>query len=250
MNVSPRIALVEDDEDLRLTTEEFLCEAGCSVWSAGSAEEFYQRFVAKPVDLVILDIGLPGDDGLKVASLLRDNPLVDVIILSARDATEDRLAGFRAGADRYLVKPINLQELLANIEAVAKHRQLSPWASAPQAPGGEPSASPGGVNTAAGWMLNPQEWSILAPSRLPLGLTAREFKLLNLLIEARGDVVTKKDLCNELFGPRILTAGDRLNVLVARLRKKALATLGEELPVKTVHQLGYAFSAPCVIARP
>lgn len=244
MNRIPRIALVEDDEDLRLTTEEFLSVAGFNVWGAGSAEEFYQKFIAQPVDIAILDIGLPGDDGLKVASLLQVNPDVDVIILSARDATEDRLSGFRAGADRYLVKPVNLAELAANIEALARrHRASAIGQVTPQATVALPL--PDSPRPLGEWLLDPRGWSLLAPSGHALALTSREFLFLRALIQAEGEVVGKKELCNELFGARILTAGDRLNVLVARLRKKSLAALGEELPLKTVHQLGYAFSAPC-----
>lgn len=120
-----RIALVEDDNDLRSSTEEFLQATGHHVWGVATAEAFYRRFVIDPVDIVILDIGLPGEDGLSLAHLLRANPAIVVIILSARDAVEDRLAGLRTGADRYLVKPINLLELAANVKAVAKRLHLT-----------------------------------------------------------------------------------------------------------------------------
>lgn len=243
MNRLLRIALVEDDDDLRLTTEEYLSVAGFTVWGAGSAEEFYRKFIAQPVDIAILDVGLPGDDGLKVASLLQLNRGVDVIILSARDATEDRLAGFRAGADRYLVKPVNLAELVANIEALAKRRdRIGEHVS------GSASLGDKGEEPITGWRLDATDWCLHAPSGKRLTLTAREFVLLRCLVKAEGLVVTKKVLCSELFGPRILTASDRLNVLVARLRKKAQASLSEELPLKTVHQLGYAFSAACTFS--
>lgn len=120
-----RIALVEDDNDLRSSTEEFLQATGHRVWGVATAEAFYRRFVIDPVDIVILDIGLPGEDGLSLAHLLRANPAIVVIILSARDAVEDRLAGLRTGADRYLVKPINLLELAANVKAVAKRLHVA-----------------------------------------------------------------------------------------------------------------------------
>lgn len=243
MNTFPRIAIVEDDQDLRLSTEEFLSVAGYAIWGVGSAEEFYRQFISNPVDIVILDLGLPGDDGLTVANLLQNNPQVAVIILSARDATEDRLAGFRAGADRYLVKPVNLMELAANIDAVAKRLQLIRLASEPDDPLAVVSLPSPPANTAQVWSLNAQEWCLYNPSRQELHLTSREFVLLNQLIVAEGQVVAKKELCLEIFGPRIQNASDRLNVLIARLRKKALDELGQELPIKTVHQLGYAFTA-------
>jgi CheY-like chemotaxis protein len=103
MITNARIALVEDDQDLRQSTLEYLTLAGFSVWGAGSAEAFYRQFAADPVDVVVLDIGLPGEDGLGVAAMLKANPHVAIIILSARDGLDDRLLGLRAGADRYLV---------------------------------------------------------------------------------------------------------------------------------------------------
>ena len=104
----PSIAIVEDDSDQLHSIEEFLLDSGYSVWGACSAEAFYKGFTVQPVDVVLLDLGLPGEDGLSVASLLKSRPEVGVIILSARDSLDDRLAGMRAGADRYLVKPVNL----------------------------------------------------------------------------------------------------------------------------------------------
>ena len=86
-----RIALVEDDLDLLHSTQEFLTALGFYVWGEPSAEAFFRRFSAEPVDVVVLDIGLPGEDGLSVASLLRANRYLAVIILSARDSLEDRL---------------------------------------------------------------------------------------------------------------------------------------------------------------
>jgi DNA-binding response OmpR family regulator len=238
MNPKVRIALVEDDRDLRQSTEEYLAHAGYSVWGAGSAEAFYRRFTADPVDVVVLDIGLPGEDGLGVAALLKSNPNVAIIILSARDGLDDRLSGLRAGADRYLIKPVNLAELAANIDAVAKRQVLPNTRPTLELP------RPVLDHTTSQWSLNLQNWLLTAPSGQPLQLTAREFALLHRLIKVQGQAVQKKELAGEIFGPRIANATDRLNVLITRLRKKAETKLSEPLPVKTAHQIGYAFTAP------
>jgi DNA-binding response OmpR family regulator len=238
MNNQVRIALVEDDQDLRQSTEEFLTHAGYNVWGAGSAEAFYRRFAADPVDVVVLDIGLPGEDGLGVATLLKSNPHIAIIILSARDGLDDRLAGLRAGADRYLVKPVSLAELAANIDAVANRLAR---------PAGRPTLElprPVLDHTANQWSLNLQSWLLTAPSGQNLQLTAREFALLHRLIKVQGQAVPKKELADEIFGQRIANAADRLNVLITRLRKKAEEQLCVLLPIKTAHQIGYAFTAP------
>jgi DNA-binding response OmpR family regulator len=238
MNTKVRIALVEDDQDLRQSTEEYLTHAGYCVWGAGSAEHFYRRFAADPVDVVVLDIGLPGEDGLGVATLLKSNPNVAIIILSARDGLNERLTGLRAGADRYLVKPVNLAELAANIDAVGKRLALPIARPTMELP------RPVLDNTTSQWSVNLQSWLLTSPSGQTLQLTAREFALLHRLIKVQGQAVPKKELANEIFGLRIANAADRLNVLITRLRKKAESHLTEPLPVKTAHQIGYAFTAP------
>jgi DNA-binding response OmpR family regulator len=255
MNTHPRVALVEDDLDLLQTTEEFLSAAGYDVWGAESAEAFYRRLAATPVDVVVLDVGLPGEDGLSVAALLQANPHIAVIILSARDAIEDRLAGLRAGADRYLVKPINLMELAANIDAVARRLKLpagKPLLELPRQVR-EPRRNSDPTNEHHDrddlWCLTLQDWFLAAPNGKSIKLTAREFALLHRLIEVKGQVVAKRMLADQLFGARTASGGERLNVMVARLRKKATEVLGVELPLRTAHQVGYAFTAPASLAQ-
>lgn len=238
MNHSFRIALVEDDIDLLHSIQEYLSLAGFSVWGVGSAEAFFRRFVADPVEVVLLDIGLPGEDGLSVAELLKTNAQVAVIILSARDGLEDRLAGMHAGADRYMVKPINFRELSANINAVVKRTQKSPESGPVQPPHQVLS------NQSLQWQLDVSSWLLTSPKGLQLHLNAREFALMHMLIKVPGQTVQRKDIAYEIFGSRITNSFDRLNVLITRLRKKAIDALGEPLPIKTAHQIGYAFTAP------
>ena len=201
----------------------------------GSAEAFYKKFMSDPVDVVLLDIGLPGDDGLSVAGLLKARPEVGVIILSARDALGDRLAGMRAGADRYLVKPVNLLELAANIDATAS--RLQPRASAAGSPPERPEQA-----LPRSWSLALKDWVLCSPEGRSLALTTHEFLFVQHLVQAQGQPVSKRDLSDKLFGARAQNGSERLNLLVTRLRKKATEALGEALPIKTLHQIGYAFT--------
>lgn len=239
----PSIAIVEDDSDQLHSIEEFLLDSGYSVWGAGSAEAFYKGFTVRPVDVVLLDLGLPGEDGLSVASLLRSRPEVGVIILSARDSLNDRLAGMRAGADRYLVKPVNLLELAANIDATAS--RLAPRAAA------GPNASQGAVPSALPvcWVLAIKDWVLSSPQGNCLQLTTHEFMFLQQLMRADGQPVSKRDLSTHLFGARAQNGAERLNLLLTRLRKKAAEAFAEPLPVKTLHQIGYAFTATAQLAQ-
>ena len=163
-----RIAVIEDDADLLDTMLEYLWIQGYPAWGVSNAEDFYRRFAVDFVDVVVLDIGLPGEDGFSITRHLRELPSLTVIIVSARDALSDRLAGFEAGANRYLVKPVNLAELVANIEAVA--RQPAHPASGSGMREERPQA---GL-----WRLAKQGWRLTEPDGKTLGLTAREFLLL------------------------------------------------------------------------
>ena len=232
-----RVAVVEDDADLRDNMLEYLQVQGYPAWGVGNAEDFYRRFAVDAVDVVVLDIGLPGEDGISAARHLRELPNLMVIIVSARDALEDRLAGLKAGADRYLVKPVDLAELVANIEAVGRRPATI------SATGRIQEEKP----KAALWRLAKQGWRLTGPDGKVLGLTAREFLLLKCLFEANGETVPRKLIADKIIGSRIFNSDERLDVMLARLRKKCATTLGQPLPVKTAHQIGYAFTAPAVI---
>ena len=246
MNQSkPSIAIVEDDTDQLHSIEEFLLDSGYSVWGAGSAEAFYKGFTVQPVDVVLLDLGLPGEDGLSVASLLKSRPEVGVIILSARDSLDDRLAGMRAGADRYLVKPVNLLELAANIDATAS--RLAPRTAVD--PVGALAAVSVPASAAACWVLAMKDWVLSSPQGKCLQLTTHEFMFLQQLLRADGQPVPKRDLSTHLFGARAQNGAERLNLLLTRLRKKAAEAFSQPLPVKTLHQIGYAFTASAQLVQ-
>lgn len=234
-NHAPRIAIVEDDPDLRVNLEGYLAAQGYAVWGVDSAEAFYKRYLRDEVDVVILDIELPGEDGISVAQHLREIPQITVIIVSARNTLDDRIAGLNAGADRYLVKPIDFLELIANLETITRRRHVLPPAT-PLPP--VLSAAPND------WQLLKHGWKLIAPSGAILPLTSCEFIFLQCLFDASGEVVAKKILYAALFENYAMNKAQRLDAILARLRKKCLSELGKSLPVKTAHQVGYVFTAP------
>ena len=235
-----RIAVVEDDCDLLETMLDYLNMQGYSAWGVRNAEDFYRRIAVDAVDVVVLDVGLPGEDGISVARHLRERPDLTTIIVSARDALDERLAGFEAGVDRYLVKPVDFAELVANIEAVGRRVVLH-------------DSDSGGMKQAiqkekpAAWRLSKHDWRLTEPGGKALDLTAREFLLLKRLFEAHGETVSRKEITDQIIGVRIYNSSERLDVMLARLRKKGEVALGLQLPIKTVHQVGYAFTSPAVL---
>lgn len=240
----PRIAVVEDDLDLQEIFLEYLHSQGFSAWGSNSAEAFYRRLSIDPVDVVVLDVGLPGEDGLSVTRHLNKLPSISVIIVSARGTLDDRLNGLRSGADRYLLKPIDLGELVANIQALGR-RQVSEADSTvltPELKNASDFASSSGM-----WRLERRDWRLIDPAGKSVTLTTREFTLMLMLVEAHGQTVTRKALANEMCGPFARNGSERLDVVLARLRKKANEAFGPGIPIKNVHQVGYVFSAPAIL---
>lgn len=229
MNKHPRLAVVEDDRDLCDSLVEFLAAYGFPVWGVHSGEALYERLVENPADVVVLDVQLPDADGFQVAKTLQGQA-IGIVMLTARGTLADRLNGLSSGADTYLVKPIDLVELAANIDAVARRlvRQVVQTAT----------------NEAA-WRLEQENWHIVSPDGQSLSLTGKEFALLRYLAEAKGAVMNKARLASLIDGYACDTGPNRLDVLLCRLRKKAEQTLGRKLPVKAVNGQGYALTVRC-----
>lgn len=229
-----RIAVVEDEEDLRLSLRDYLFSSGYSVWAVDSAEAFYKQLLIKPVDMVILDIGLPGESGLQVAHHLSNLGGIEIIILSGRSAVEDRVEGLNQGAGRYLVKPIDMCELVANIQSAARTRQ---------------SLTAIGKNTnEAGWTLLCTDWILKAPDETPITLTTREFAFLDCLLKGNRQAASRAELAIALTNGK-LDGFDyhRIDMVATRLRQKIAAATHIIAPIKTEQGIGFVFTAKCQV---
>ena len=222
------VAIVEDDDDLRLNTALFLESRGFRVWSVASAEEFYRRLVADHADLILVDLGLPGEDGLSLVKHLHSLNRYSIIVMTARGGLDDRIAGLEQGADYYFVKPVDLYELTAGILAVLRKKK-------PSLPLDDVLV-PSPV-----WALNRSEGVLITPTRIAIDLTSHELTLLEHLMNAAEKVFLKTDLL-ELFWPGSPEADfHRIEVLVSRLRAKVTKVSGLRLPVRSVFGRGMAF---------
>lgn len=236
-NNKPRIAIVEDDRDLMQSYQDYLQAAGYTVWGVASAEAFYKQVLLTPVDVLILDVNLPGENGISVAEHLRAVPQLAVIIVSARNTLDDRLRGLKAGADRYLVKPIDFSELVATIETIGRR----PLAAVSWSHENTQSLAP------AIWHLHKKDWQLIDPNGKLIALSQHELALLNLLFEAAGEVVSKKVIAAKIIGSRVQNGSGRLDVMLHRLRVKSVQAFGQAIPIKTVLNVGYAFTEALVI---
>ncbi len=238
------IVVVEDEASLRADLVEYLSACGHGVVGCGDGLELDVALARRPADIIILDVNLPGEDGFSIAKRLRDHSEVGIIMLTARGVNVDRVVGLEIGADVYLVKPIELRELEAQVRTLARRLRAQPAAHAVAA---QPVAVQSAPAPAAGWVYDQVAWALLAPGGGALKLTANERVFVNLLVERPGEPVSRADIFRAL-GKREWDVGDRsVDSMVRRLRAKGEEVLGHPLPIEAVHGTGYAFAAPVVV---
>jgi two-component system, OmpR family, response regulator MprA len=228
MNASgrdPRVLVVEDDEDIAQALQRSLRLEGYEVRVATDGEAALESAGAFQPDLVILDLGLPRLDGMEVARRLRARDDVPILVLTARDALESRVEGLDAGADDYLVKPFERQELLARLRALLRRRP----------PRGSASV------VVADLSLNPDTHEVQRGGR-EIELTQREFELLEYLMRNERIVVPRQRLLEEVWGYDPFATTNTIEVFVSNLRRK-LESGGEPRLLHTIRGAGYVLRA-------
>lgn len=230
--IAPSIVLVEDDPALRTLTTRALQQNGYAVRPAATGAEMWQALEAGPVDLVVLDIMLPGTNGIDLCRALRQRSDVPIIFASAKSSDTDRIVGLELGADDYLAKPFNTAELIARVRAVLRRGGLDRRHGG----GGQ------GVISFEGWTINLARRELSSPSGASVDLTGAEFDLLVALAENAGRVIARERLI-ELSRARLGDSSDRsIDVLVSRLRRK-LSHGDKAAPISTIRGIGYMFTA-------
>jgi two-component system OmpR family response regulator len=218
-----RILVVEDDKDLARQLKNALSGAGYAVDVAHDGEEGHFLGDTEPYDVVILDLGLPVMDGVSVLKQWRrDARKMPVLILTARDRWSEKVAGFDAGADDYVTKPFQVEEVLARIRALI--RRAAGHASAELECGGLVINSGSGRVTVDG---------------APVKLTAQEFRLLDYLMHHKGKIVSRTELTEHIYDQDFDRESNTIEVFVGRVRKK----LGADY-IHTVRGLGYRLAPP------
>jgi two-component system response regulator MprA len=220
-----RVLVVEDDEDIAQALQRSLRMEGYDVRTAADGQAALEEGRAFAPDLVILDLGLPKIDGLEVAKSLRADDDVPILILTARDAVESRVEGLDSGADDYLVKPFERQELLARMRALLRRRP--PRGSAPLRVGD--------------LALNADTHEVHRGERT-IELTQREFELLEYLMRNERIVISRQRLLDEVWGYDPFSTTNTIEVFVSNLRRKLEAD-GEPRLLHTIRGAGYVLRA-------
>jgi DNA-binding response OmpR family regulator len=217
-----RVLVVEDDEEIAQVLQRSLRLEGYEVKLAGDGVQGLEEAHAFLPDLIVLDLGLPRLDGVDVAKRLReDGDEVPILMLTARDALESRVEGLDVGADDYLVKPFERQELLARLRALLRRRP--PRGMAPL--------------RVADLMLNPDTHEVQRGER-KIDLTQREFELLEYLMRNERLVISRQKLLDEVWGYDPFSITNTIEVFVSNLRRKLEAD-GEPRLLHTVRGAGY-----------
>lgn len=233
MDTSPHILVVDDDRDIRELLSKFLRKNGFRVDVAANGRAMRHVLATSKIDLVVLDRVMPGEDGLMLCRDLRRESRIPVILLTLLGADTDRIVGLEMGADDYVVKPFNPQELLARMRAVLRRANDLPFQNDLQ------RVSALQFN---GWMLDQTKRELLNPDGVLIDLSQGELDLLVAFAEHPQVVLSREQLLN-LTRSRNIVAFDRsIDMQVTRLRRKIEADPENPELVKTIRNKGYIFT--------
>src|SRR5436309_6233693 len=233
MSDNGHILVVDDQREICDVVEEYLTGEGYRVSTAHDGAGMRRTLAQSPADLVILDLMLPGEDGLSLARALRSESGIGIIILTGRGETVDRIIGLEMGADDYLPKPFHLRELLARVKSVLRRVQ-SRTGEAPQQAGSRARF--------AGWSLDLSSRELVSPGGEEVRLTTGEFDLLAAFVNNANQVLSRDRLL-DLARNREAGPFDRtIDVQVGRLRRKLEDDPQRPTMIKTVRGSGYIFT--------
>ncbi len=219
-----RLLIVEDEAELRQSLSQRLISEGFAVDEASDGPEGFYFATEYPIDLAIVDLGLPGFSGMKLIEQVRDEGLrFPILILTARGNWEDKVAGLEAGADDYLVKPFVIEELLARVNALV--RRSAGWAQA--------TLKSGPIE------LNTKSQDVRVDGEV-IDLTSFEYKVVEYLMMHAGEVISKTRLTEHIYQQDYDRDSNVIEVFIGRLRKK-LDPSGDFKPIETLRGRGYRF---------
>ncbi len=227
----PRILFVEDDATISQLLTEILQENGFAATAVTGAAEMDFRLAHEDVDIVVLDVMLPGEDGLSICRRLRAASTVPIIMLTALGDDIDRIIGLEIGADDYVTKPFNSRELIARIRALLR-RARAPFAGNRLRP-----------LQFCGWRLYPGERQLLSPDGARVTTTSAEFDLLLAFCQNPGRILSREQLLDLTHGGLAGPIERSIDVHVSRIRQKIEPDPRDPALIKTVRLGGYVFTA-------
>lgn len=234
-----QLLVVDDDTELRHLLRDYLSKNGYQVILAANGSEMSEQLAAHPIDLIILDLMLPNEDGLILCRNLRVHSSIPLIMLTARGDETDRIIGLEMGADDYLPKPFNPRELLARIKSVLRRAQM-------------PHSSDG-VDTKAGryiefahWQLDTVSRNLVAEDGLVVALSGVEYRLLKAFLDHANRILSREQLLDMIQGKESYPFDRSIDVQISRLRQRLGDDAKEPCIIKTVRGEGYILASKVV----
>lgn len=242
MNPAVHIAILDDEVDITLLLANYLQGHGFRVTQLHDGRALMALMPADPPALVLLDLGLPGEDGFSIARQLREHWRCGLVIVTGRGDSVDKVVGLEVGADDYVTKPFDLRELVARVKAVL--RRIAPNDAA-GSDGANPGASPGMLRF-AGWGLDVPARRLVSPNGQDVTLTTGEFDLLCAFAKHPGRVLSRDFLLEQTRGREAGPFDRTVDVQVGRLRKKLGDDGDDPKIIKSVRSAGYVLVPPVV----
>lgn len=231
--MSTTLLVVDDDDEIRELLCDYLTDAGYTVLAAADGEGMREQLTASKVDLVVLDLMLPGEDGLSLCRQLQAMPGLAVIMLSAKGSTLDRIIGLEVGADDYLAKPFEPRELVARIKAVLRRPQRQ------DSPAEQTAAE---AQRFAGFSLDPVKRLLSRPDGETLTLPRSDYRVLRELLEASNRVVSRDQLTRSAFGRDHHPDDRSVDMCISRLRQQLRHAPASDIQILTIRNEGYLLS--------
>lgn len=232
------ILVVDDDPRILRLVGHYLRREGYSVQPATSAHEARELLSHAPPALMILDVGLPGEDGFTFARDMRSQTNIPIIMLTGRSETVDKVVGLELGADDYITKPFEERELLARIRSLLRRYQ----ATAPV-----PAKAGGGIACFDGWRLDLTRHELFAPTGENIYLTSHEFRLLQAFVLRPNRVLSRDELMDQIAGRDWNPMDRSIDVLIAKLRKKIEPNPAQPTLIKAIRGEGYKLTTEVMI---
>ncbi|MEK6210924.1 MAG: response regulator [Pseudomonadota bacterium] len=228
-----RILIVDDDEDIRKLLEEYLRKNGFDAQAVADGPAMREALAARPASLVVLDLMLPGEDGLSLCRQLRSRSQVPVLMLTAKGDPVDRIIGLEMGADDYLAKPFDPRELLARIRSILRRAKALPADTEFNVPESF---------SFSGWRLDTRERNLRAPDGVVVPLSGAEYRLLLIFLQNPNAVLSRDQLSNFTFGRDADPLDRTIDMQVSRLRERLRDEAREPAIIKTVRGKGYVLA--------
>ncbi len=231
------ILVIDDDENLQIVLEEYLAGDGYSVKTAESVQTALKQAQENPFDVILLDLTLPDGEGLHLIPQLKSSTSAQIIVVSGKTDTTEKVVCLEMGADDYITKPFEMRELSARVKAVLRRT------SAPEPSEKKPEAAKADqVKFENGWYLDRTQYQLFNDKGESAGLTTGEFQLLEALVNASNRTLSREQLF-DLTRDGKFDAYDRaIDIQIARLRKKMGDDTKNPTLIKTVRGIGYMFS--------